>query len=163
MEWNRTKYFTRYSFWYSFGQTERNVSTRSLDLPEIFIIATSNNHDYFKDIEPKTASTQFRFLWRLEFKTNSCMLKLTMFMCNWLLCFAFQVSARNPLFLPYMSDSPGFTAIILSYNRIDSLFELINMISKAPSVQKIIVVWNNQYKSLPHCKYFNKYLLKIIL
>ncbi|XP_025420812.1 exostosin-2 isoform X2 [Sipha flava] len=59
-------------------------------------------------------------------------------------------SARNPLFLPYMSDSSGFTAIILSYNRIDSLFKLINMISKAPSLQKIIVVWNNQYKSPPH-------------
>ncbi|XP_025198529.1 exostosin-2 [Melanaphis sacchari] len=60
------------------------------------------------------------------------------------------VSARNPLFLPYMSDSSGFTAIILSYDRIDSLFTLINMISKAPSLQKIIVVWNNQLKSPPH-------------
>lgn len=54
-----------------------------------------------------------------------------------------------------MSDSSGFTAIILSYDRIDSLFKQINLISKAPSLQKIIVVWNNQYKSPPHCKYFD--------
>lgn len=62
-----------------------------------------------------------------------------------------------------MSESSGFTAIILSYDRIDSLFKLINMISKAPSLQKIIVVWNNQYKSPPHCKYFNKYKKKDLL
>lgn len=55
-----------------------------------------------------------------------------------------------------MSDSLGFTAIILSYDRIDSLFKLIDMINKAPSLQKIIVVWNNQQKSPPHCNYFNK-------
>lgn len=59
-----------------------------------------------------------------------------------------------------MSDSSGFTAIILSYDRIDSLFTLINLISKAPSLQKIIVVWNNQLKSPPHCKYFNFQHLK---
>lgn len=56
-----------------------------------------------------------------------------------------------------MSDSSGFTTIILSYDRIDSLFKLINMISKAPSLHKIIVVWNNQHKSPPHCKVFDKY------
>jgi len=59
-----------------------------------------------------------------------------------------------------MSDSSGFTAIILSYDRIDSLFTLINMISKAPSLQKIIVVWNNQLKSPPHCKYLKFQHLK---
>ncbi|XP_050519723.1 exostosin-2 [Daktulosphaira vitifoliae] len=59
-------------------------------------------------------------------------------------------SARNPLFLPYMSDSFGFTAVILTYDRIDSLFKLIDMVKGAPSLEKIIIVWNNQYKSPPH-------------
>lgn len=53
-----------------------------------------------------------------------------------------------------MSNSTGFTAIILAYDRIDSLFKLINKISNVPSLLKIIVVWNNQYKSPPHCKYY---------
>lgn len=77
----------------------------------------------------------------------------------------FQKSARNPLFLPYMSGSSGFTAVILSYNRVDSLFKIINMIGKAPSLQKIIVVWNYQYKSPPHCKYFygKKYDWELLL
>ncbi|XP_050441609.1 exostosin-2 isoform X2 [Adelges cooleyi] len=58
-------------------------------------------------------------------------------------------SARSPLFLPYMSDSSGFTAVILSYDRVSSLFKLIRMLKGAPSLQKILVIWNNQFKSPP--------------
>jgi len=61
-----------------------------------------------------------------------------------------------------MSGSSGFTAIILSYDRVESLFELINMISKTSSIEKIIVVWNNQFKSPPHCTYLNIYKKKSI-
>lgn len=41
------------------------------------------------------------------------------------------------------SDSQGFTAVILTYNRIESLLKVIMSISHVPSCLKIIVVWNN--------------------
>ena len=59
-------------------------------------------------------------------------------------------SVHSPLLLPI--DSPldnGFTAVILAYDRIESLFQLVNSIDKVPSLRMIIVVWNNQDKAFP--------------
>lgn len=38
--------------------------------------------------------------------------------------------------------STGFTAVILSYNRPESLFDVILSVARAPSCVKIVVVWN---------------------
>lgn len=45
--------------------------------------------------------------------------------------------------------SQGFTAVVLTYDRIESLFQVLDRISNAPSLAKIVVVWNNQLKEPP--------------
>lgn len=58
--------------------------------------------------------------------------------------------ALNPLFLSrVVSRSDGFTAVILTYDRVESLFILIEKLSQVPSLHGILVVWNNQQKSPP--------------
>ncbi|KAG5888524.1 hypothetical protein JTB14_009576 [Gonioctena quinquepunctata] len=65
----------------------------------------------------------------------------------------------NPLFFPITSPkSHGFTAVILTYDRIESLFTLIERLSKVPSLMKVIVVWNNQKKHPPPPSEFPKIL-----
>ncbi|CAL1539459.1 unnamed protein product [Lymnaea stagnalis] len=52
---------------------------------------------------------------------------------------------KNPLFLPLRAPKNlGFTAVILTYDRVDSLFQVVRQVGKVPSLAKIIVVWNNQ-------------------
>ncbi|XP_072932904.1 exostosin-2 [Epargyreus clarus] len=56
----------------------------------------------------------------------------------------------NPLFLPVTAPkSPGFTAVILTYDRVESLFTLVRKLVRTPSLAKILVVWNNQKKQPP--------------
>lgn len=45
--------------------------------------------------------------------------------------------------------SQGFTAVVLTYDRIESLFKVLDRISNVPSLAKIVVVWNNQQKDPP--------------
>lgn len=74
-------------------------------------------------------------------------------------------AAKNPLFLPLMaSKSQGFTAVILTYDRVDSLFTLIQKLSLVPSLHKILVIWNNQKKQPPNMTVFPKIVkpLKLI-
>lgn len=60
---------------------------------------------------------------------------------------------QNPLFLSMTAaKAPGFTAVILTYDRVDSLFELIEKLSVVSSLHKILVVWNNQKKVPPPCE-----------
>lgn len=49
----------------------------------------------------------------------------------------------------------GFTAVILTYDRVQSLYTLIERLAKVPSLMKIVVVWNNQKKDPPssECNY----------
>lgn len=64
---------------------------------------------------------------------------------------------RNPLFAPIISPrSHGFTAVILTYDRVSSLFQLVQKLSAVSSLQKILVVWNNQKKPPPHPTMFPK-------
>lgn len=66
---------------------------------------------------------------------------------------------QNPLFLSRVAQkSQGFTAVILTYDRVESLFKLIEKLSIVPSLQKILVVWNNEKEMPPHRK-FNHSLL----
>lgn len=63
----------------------------------------------------------------------------------------------NPLFFPNTSPkSQGFTAVILTYDRVASLFTLIQRLSKVPSLMKVVVVWNNQKKQPPALQDFPK-------
>uniref|UniRef100_A0A1A9WW32 Exostosin-2 n=1 Tax=Glossina brevipalpis TaxID=37001 RepID=A0A1A9WW32_9MUSC len=56
----------------------------------------------------------------------------------------------NPLFLSrVVSRGDGFTAVILTYDRVDSLFLLIEKLSLVPSLHSILIVWNNQQKAPP--------------
>lgn len=49
--------------------------------------------------------------------------------------------------------NPGFTAVILAYEREDNLKELMELLERCPSLQKIVVVWNNQERMPPHGMY----------
>jgi glucuronyl/N-acetylglucosaminyl transferase EXT2 len=53
---------------------------------------------------------------------------------------------------PLLSD--GFTAVILTYSRLESLFEVIQLLSKVHSLSKIIVVWNHMEVSPPPLEEF---------
>ncbi|XP_028035588.1 exostosin-2 [Bombyx mandarina] len=56
----------------------------------------------------------------------------------------------NPLFLPVTAPkAPGFTAVILTYDRVESLFTLVKKLVRTPSLAKILVIWNNQKKAPP--------------
>lgn len=62
-------------------------------------------------------------------------------------------SVSNPLFLPLIPpQSQGFTAVVLTYDRVESLFRVITEVSKVPSLSKLLVVWNNQNKNPPEGK-----------
>ncbi|MBN3277859.1 EXT2 protein, partial [Polyodon spathula] len=66
-------------------------------------------------------------------------------------------SVNSPLFLPLIPPrSPGFTAVVLTYDRVESLFRVITEISKVPSLSKLLVVWNNQNKSPPEESFWPK-------
>lgn len=57
----------------------------------------------------------------------------------------------SPLFLPISAPKTrGFTAVILTYDRLELLFLLINKLVKVPSLSKVLVIWNNQHKDPPH-------------
>ncbi|KFM64862.1 Exostosin-2, partial [Stegodyphus mimosarum] len=61
-----------------------------------------------------------------------------------------KTGASAPLFLPTIAPkSQGFTAVILTYDRLESLFQVIQKVVQAPSLAKVLVVWNNQIKPPP--------------
>ena len=73
--------------------------------------------------------------------------------------FILQNTIKNPLFLPLRPpSSQGFTAVILTYDRLESLFQVINSVAKVPSLAKVVVVWNNQKKSPPPSMYIYIYM-----
>ena len=53
-------------------------------------------------------------------------------------------------FLP-TSDIQGFTAVILTYDRITALFKLVQKIAHTESLTKIVVIWNNQVRFSSSC------------
>lgn len=104
---------------------------------------------YFKDLKTITM-TMFDILSDRVFPHQAKSLK------DWNTRTFLTPSAQNPLFLPMVAPkSQGFTAVILTYDRIESLFTLIQKVSVVPSLQKILVIWNNQKKSPPHRKFLD--------
>lgn len=60
------------------------------------------------------------------------------------------ITIKNPLFLPLRPpSSQGFTAVILTFDRLESLYQVIYSVAKVPSLAKVVVVWNNQKRSPP--------------
>lgn len=58
------------------------------------------------------------------------------------------------MFLPLIPpSSQGFTAVVLTFNRPESLFQVISKLSLVQSLSKIVVIWNNQAKPPPPSKY----------
>jgi hypothetical protein len=61
-----------------------------------------------------------------------------------------EAGVQSPLFLPLMApQQAGFTAVILTYDRQDMLFKVIQQVALLPSLAKVLVVWNNQLKPPP--------------
>lgn len=58
-----------------------------------------------------------------------------------------------PLIAP---QHDGFTAVILTYDRPQSLFTLIEQVATVPSLSKILVIWNNQMKAPPAASHWPK-------
>lgn len=55
-----------------------------------------------------------------------------------------------PFAYPFMAPrSRGFTAVVLTYDRVNSLFKVVQQLTEVPSLVKVVVVWNNQRKSPP--------------
>ncbi|XP_012279069.1 exostosin-2 [Orussus abietinus] len=76
-----------------------------------------------------------------------------------------RVGHMSPIFVPVTAPKTrGFTAVILTYDRIELLFLLINKIVKVPSLSKVLVIWNNQHKDPPHPSSWPKVMkpLKVI-
>uniref|UniRef100_A0A914W8V3 Exostosin-2 n=1 Tax=Plectus sambesii TaxID=2011161 RepID=A0A914W8V3_9BILA len=57
--------------------------------------------------------------------------------------------AHAPLFFPRSSPNEGFTAVVLAYERVTSLFAMIRLLSNVPSLTRIVVIWNNPASSPP--------------
>jgi len=56
----------------------------------------------------------------------------------------------SPPLLPLIpAKSTGFTAVILTYDRLDSLYKIIHQVALVPSLAKVLVIWNNQHKTPP--------------
>ncbi|XP_047485553.1 exostosin-2-like [Penaeus chinensis] len=66
-------------------------------------------------------------------------------------------AVSNPLFLPITAPvNEGFTAVILTYDRLESLFQVIQTMVQVPSLSKVLVVWNNQKKPPPQASMWPK-------
>jgi len=58
----------------------------------------------------------------------------------------YKIGASPPLFLPLQpSSTQGFTAVILTYNRVNMLQVLMKKLDQVPSLAKLVIVWNNPY------------------
>ena len=52
---------------------------------------------------------------------------------------------QSPLFMKNIPPAEdGFTAVILTYDRLSSLYQVVKSVAETPSLAKILVVWNNQ-------------------
>ena len=68
------------------------------------------------------------------------------------------MGVQSPLFLPIIPPrTTGFTAVILTYDRLESLFLIIQRVAQIPSLAKVLVVWNNQRKAPPQGVYLQRH------
>ena len=48
-----------------------------------------------------------------------------------------------------IAKNMGYTAVILTFDRLPSLFRVIGNLGKTKSLAKIVIIWNNQEKAPP--------------
>lgn len=85
---------------------------------------------------------------------NNCIFQITIQILHVQIFLFLQDTVSSPLFLPLIAPkAQGFTAVILTYDRLDSLFHVIRQVAKATSLAKVLVVWNNQKKAPPQSKF----------
>ncbi|XP_034951756.1 exostosin-2 [Chelonus insularis] len=96
---------------------------------------------YFKSMEAITQTT-------LEILTDRIFPHLARNYNDWNIA----PGSKNfpPLFLPVTAPKThGFTAVVLTYDRVELLFSLVNKLTQVPSLSKILVIWNNVKKDPP--------------
>ncbi|KAL3993959.1 Glycosyl transferase 64 domain family protein [Acanthocheilonema viteae] len=49
-------------------------------------------------------------------------------------------------FLPFHASAEGFTGVILTYNKLDSLFVIIRLLARVASLRSIVVIWNHPHE-----------------
>ncbi|CAG2100291.1 unnamed protein product [Medioppia subpectinata] len=135
-----------------------SVRIRSHSMPDLMTILTSISEKNINEMR-----TQTTFLWKTYFSSMKAIALTTLRIINERI---FPNSAQpsehwnrlNPSLTSnyaiishkYSSrQSIGFTAVILTYDRLESLYEVIRSVVKAKSCVKVVVVWNNQLKSAP--------------
>jgi len=73
----------------------------------------------------------------------------------------------SPPLLPLIpAKSTGFTAVVLTYDRLESLYKIIHQLALAPSLAKVLVIWNNQLKPPPagwFCLLFTTNILMCVI
>lgn len=139
IDWRRAVIFIREVDILNVIQTLKNVSSKRIQELRRHCYWLWNK--YFKDIG-KIVNTS------LEILANRVFPQLARDYYYWNV----PINSRllSPLSLPVTAPKThGFTAVILTYDRLELLFNLINKITQVPSVSKIIVVWNNQRKDPP--------------
>ncbi|XP_066265789.1 exostosin-2-like [Branchiostoma lanceolatum] len=133
------------------------VMLREEDLPDVHNVLRRISQERINNMR-----RQVEFFWRSYFHSMKVITMTTLKVIN---DRAFRHASRSyedwndptpksgvtsPLFLPLIpTQAMGFTAVILTYDRVESLFRVITEIAKTPSLAKILVVWNNQAKSPP--------------
>ncbi|CAG2167283.1 unnamed protein product [Oppiella nova] len=138
--------------------TRASVRIRSHSLSDLMAILT-----LIPDKKMDEMRVQTTFLWKTYFSSMKAIALTTLKIINERIFPNSAVPAdhwnqANPsLTTDYAIISPkfssrqsiGFTAVILTYDRLESLYEVIRSVVKAKSCVKVVVVWNNQLKSPP--------------
>ncbi|KAF7993770.1 hypothetical protein HCN44_010365 [Aphidius gifuensis] len=139
IDWKRSAVFIREVDILSVVQRLQNISTMKAEKLKEQSLWIWNK--YFKTIDLITKTT-FEILFERIFG------RLSKDYNDWNVPDAKNINP--PLSLPTIAPKThGFTAVILTYDRVELLFSLINQIIEVPSLTKILIVWNNVIKNPP--------------
>ncbi|KAK0166479.1 hypothetical protein PV328_004899 [Microctonus aethiopoides] len=139
IDWKRAAIFIREVDILTTYSTLKSISSKRIE--ELSQHGTWLWNKYFKSIEKITKTT-------FEILTDRVFPQLARDYNYWNIPAA--STSFPPLFLPITAPKThGFTAVILTYDRLELLYSLINKITQVPSLSKILVIWNNKKKNPP--------------
>jgi len=124
--------------WSSFSITFRPSTAKSSLLPHL------------RGLPPSTVASLQQQAWRMfnqHFKSASSLVLSSLQLLQRRLWPPSAVPSPSSNLLSLPSSPPqsqGFTALILTYNRIQSLFQVIQTLGEVESLTRIVVVWNHQ-------------------
>uniref|UniRef100_A0A673G3R9 Exostosin-2-like n=1 Tax=Sinocyclocheilus rhinocerous TaxID=307959 RepID=A0A673G3R9_9TELE len=110
-------------------------------LPEMYTILKSIPHRQVEEMQ-----RQARWFWEAYFSSMKAIGMTTLQIINDRI-YPYAAHTYEEWNNPSVVVSNFF--VVLTYDRIESLFRVITEISKVPSLAKLLVVWNNQNKSPP--------------